>query len=142
MFPVRLIYASTLSERCGPDDVQDILEASRAFNRANDITGLLFFNADYFLQCLEGKRQAVNELYNTIQGDSRHTRVILLDYEGTSTRMFADWSMAYLAGTHVDPDILAKYFPDGRFNPYLLDSETAHALTWDLSRQLGKADLF
>lgn len=141
MFPVRLIYASTLSERCSPDDVQDILEASRAFNKKNDITGLLFFNADYFLQCLEGKRKEVNELYNIIQNDSRHTNVVLLNYEATSARMFADWSMAYLAGTHVDPNILAKYFPNGTFNPYLLDSDTSHSLTWDLSRELGKADL-
>lgn len=36
MFPVRLIYASTLSRHCGPDDVQNILEASRAYNTKND----------------------------------------------------------------------------------------------------------
>jgi hypothetical protein len=141
MFPVRLIYASTLTNRCDPEEVEEILAVARARNTAHDITGLLCFTADYFLQCLEGQRGVVNELYGKILVDPRHERVELLNYEETSARMFSGWSMAYMSPQHVDSELLLRHSGTSVFNPYRLDSNTAYSLLLDLGKQLSKSDL-
>ncbi len=66
---VRLIYVSTLSKECDPAALQDILDKSHEHNKESKITGLLSHNEDYFMQCLEGSREAVNNTYNYIVND-------------------------------------------------------------------------
>ena len=71
MFLVRLIYTSKTSSHFGPEDIEGILEKARSNNLKNNVTGLLCFNNKYFLQCLEGSREKVNNTYHQILNTSK-----------------------------------------------------------------------
>ena len=58
-----------------------ILEQSRAHNPQLGITGILCYSDDLFIQVLEGGRDEVCELYNTIVRDDRHQQVRILSFE-------------------------------------------------------------
>jgi len=117
---VRLIYASRFSRKAGPEDVQKIVDLSREKNRRLGITGVLCFDPRYFLQCLEGPSEAVNELYNRIIFDYRHTGVRLISYEKADRRRFEKWSMAYVRIDEKVKPILERYSANG-FDPYSMD---------------------
>lgn len=49
---------------------------------------MLCFSNEYFLQCLEGSRTAVNNTYQQILNDKRHHNVIMLNYTQIPEREF------------------------------------------------------
>jgi hypothetical protein len=79
-------------------EIAAILDVARVKNRAADITGALLFSGGCFAQVLEGPRNAVEDIFETIQNDSRHRDATILHLHAIETRSFANWSMAY-AGT-------------------------------------------
>ena len=85
---VRLIYASKFKKDVNPSELNRIHEEAVAFNSKNHISGILVFGEDFFLQYLEGGREAVNNLYNKITADPRHTSNLILDYSEISERQF------------------------------------------------------
>lgn len=125
MQQVRLIYVSVMTEECDTLALQEILGVSRINNAQKNITGVLCYDPAFFLQCLEGPREAVNELYSHIASDSRHKNVTLLEYADVEERLFGDWTMAFLSTTTMDRKTLDKYSVKGKFNPYALNAEQA-----------------
>lgn len=47
------------------------------------------------IQLLEGEKEAVNQVYDKILLDSRHTGIIKIKDGSTEERMFPDWSMGF-----------------------------------------------
>jgi len=119
---VRLVYASRFSRKAGPEDVQKIVDLSRKKNEELGITGALCFDPRYFLQVLEGPREAVSDLYNRIMFDYRHTGVTLISYEKVAQRRFEKWFMAYVRIDQKVKPILDRYTTNG-FDPYSMDPE-------------------
>jgi hypothetical protein len=78
MYLVSLIYASIPEEGFSKEDIEDILTKSKKNNERDDITGMLCFNHNYFLQCLEGSRESVNRTYSRICNDNRHKEMVIL----------------------------------------------------------------
>jgi len=128
MFLTRLVYTSTVAEHFSPLDIAEILEVARRNNSKVDVTGMLCFNNNYFLQCLEGPRTNVNKLYLNISGDPRHTDVILLNYEEITIREFSEWSMGYLPESSFSTPINLKFSRSSEFNPYEMLGESAYKL--------------
>lgn len=93
---VKLIYVSFAAKPIGPADISRILESSQRFNAANAISGMLCYGDDRFIQYLEGEREAVNELYARIMADTRHRKLLLLEYRSIRKRLFKDWSMGFV----------------------------------------------
>ena len=62
MHLVRLIYASSFNKDLNHSELAKIYEEAKVKNLKNDITGLLVFGNDYFLQCIEGGSEEVNRL--------------------------------------------------------------------------------
>jgi len=122
---VRLVYVSRMTPECDTLALQEILEVSRRKNEDRDITGVLCYDPRFFMQCLEGPRAAVNELYADIVHDSRHKDVTLLEYCDVRERQFADWSMAFLKAADLDQETLRKHAVGERFDPYALGAEQA-----------------
>ena len=95
----RLVYASknliagTEAEIAAA--VTQILETSQRNNTKVGVTGALMFNAGAFAQVLEGPRRAVEETFERIQRDLRHSDVTVLEGGQTDSRGFANWSMAF-----------------------------------------------
>ena len=68
-----LLYSSAATYPMKDEDLVEILKQSRAHNQANDITGMLLYHNESFMQYLEGERDEVLALYDRIAVDNRHT---------------------------------------------------------------------
>jgi hypothetical protein len=90
-----LVYCSIAKPDLKPEDISEILQKARDFNSKNKITGCLLFHNNEFLQILEGKKSVVQELYESIKRDVRHSHVILLEEDEKMERLFPTWSMAF-----------------------------------------------
>jgi Sensors of blue-light using FAD len=77
-------------------EIEEILAMSRINNAKVEVTGALMFNSGCFAQVLEGPQGAVQETFERIQCDFRHSRVELLMFEPVEERGFKTWSMAYV----------------------------------------------
>lgn len=88
-----LSYCSQARLPMGQTEVRRILEASRRNNQRDEITGLLTFSGEVFVQFLEGSPTALQGLMNRLKSDTRHRDIIILS-EGTAhERMLAGWDM-------------------------------------------------
>jgi len=128
MYLIRLIYVSKTQANFGPQNIESILEVARKKNQANNISGLLYFNSALFLQCLEGTRESVNETYQKILTDDRHSNIMLLDYSEISEREFNTWSMGYVPHSSLTTSLNIKYSGSSEFNPYVMPSDSVHQL--------------
>lgn len=99
-----LIYRSRATATLDASQLTSILEQARAFNRHQNLTGLLVCTPDQqFLQVLEGDERAVRTLYyEHIAADPRHHDCSVLS-EGPGMHFsFPNWSMGFLTSEHVD----------------------------------------
>lgn len=77
--------------------IEDILQSAHRNNSAKGISGALLYSGGYFCQVIEGGEEDIEELFETIQMDSRHGEVRVLEFVEIPERGFAEWAMA-LAG--------------------------------------------
>ena len=129
---VRLLYASQPAKPLDNGIVDSILETSRKNNPARGITGLLCFGEGLFMQVLEGGRDEVCELYNTIVRDARHANVRLLSYEEIPERRFGSWTMGQVNIAKVNPALLLKYAEKAVLNPFTSSGRASMALLEEL----------
>jgi hypothetical protein len=90
-----LTYVSSATLPFTDLDLVDLLMRSRRSNHAKGITGMLLCKDGNFMQCLEGERAAIDELYVRIRGDARHRGCIVLASGPLAERRFHDWSMGF-----------------------------------------------
>ncbi|WCN13250.1 blue light sensor protein [Marinomonas mediterranea] len=136
---VCLLYASTISDNFEPDDIKHILSSAQRNNAKQHVTGMLSFNRKYFLQCLEGAREHVNEIYHRIARDPRHHRLEVLDYQYVNKRSFSEWHMGYLQDTHTLSELFYKYSPSDQFDPYNMSPDGAFLLLQDIKTEILNA---
>lgn len=90
-----LVYTSYSTAPFSEEELIQLLNQSRVSNKKLDITGMLVYLDNKFIQVLEGERAAVVKLYEKIAGDPRHKKVALLLEGNTRERIFKDWSMGF-----------------------------------------------
>lgn len=109
-YPIfRLTYLSNPVKQFTDADFDDIENKSLEANNARDVTGLLIVNGDRILQILEGREDAVRELYAKIEADKRHTVVKLVSAVEDEVRLLLTWSMVVRGMTSIPPDVLEQY---------------------------------
>ena len=91
----QIIYISQTAERLSEEELSVILGAARANNASMQVTGMLLYAGNTFLQVLEGARPVVESIYDKIFMDDRHARVKLLSAREVPQREFSDWSMGF-----------------------------------------------
>ena len=128
MFLVRLVYVSTVSRTLSTEDIDQIISKAREHNSKNAVTGLLCFSSRYFLQCLEGSREMVNQTYHKILNDPRHKNIVMLEYTDINSREFDSWWMGYMPESSLTEPINLKYSGTKDFSPYEMSGESAHNL--------------
>ena len=111
---LRLTYTSTATNVITPEAVLNILEAARRNNAAHGVTGLLYYAAGQFAQCLEGEKDAVEAIYAKIEEDRRHYNVEVTR-EPIADRAFKDWSMAFVDTSTAE---VARILIDHHTNTY------------------------
>ncbi len=129
---VRCVYASRAATSLTPAMVEDILDKSRSHNPASGITGILCYSGDVFIQVLEGGRDEVCELYNTIVRDGRHSNVRILTFEEIRERKFCNWTMGHVDLNKVNPGLLLKYHERAVLNPFVSSGTATMALLDEL----------
>lgn len=76
-------------------ELDSLLVQSRFFNLKKDITGILLYMDGDFIQVLEGEKEVVNALFETIQKDKRHKGIICVFNDIIEKKQFPDWSMGF-----------------------------------------------
>ena len=129
---VRLMYASRAVPSIDQDALLAILRQSKLRNPDAGITGVLCFSEGIFLQVLEGGRSTVNQLYNRIVADPRHTQVELMSYREIGERRFAGWSMGQVNMARLNRALLLKYSATATLDPYAVSGEVSMSLFEEL----------
>lgn len=103
-----VLYCSHASPTMTEAGMAEIIETSRRNNPARGITGLLVYGGGMFLQWLEGPREPVTALMETLRNDPRHDAIVRLHaIEGVKERLFPDWDME-----HVEPSDIRELLLD------------------------------
>jgi hypothetical protein len=129
---VRCLYASRAAAPLTVAAVDSILEQSRRNNPKHGITGMLCVSEDIFIQVLEGGRDEVCELFNTIVRDPRNAHVRILVFEEISERRFGNWTMGQVQIAKVNPSLLLKYSDRATLNPFTCSGRAIMALLDEL----------
>lgn len=111
-----IVYKSRCRTGTSLRELEALRERFAHNNRAHDITGVLLCDGVYFLQVLEGKRLALEKLYQKIVGDARHDEVTTLLSSPVPRRIFSGLGMHLITtrpGHWVDPGELEPLFQEG-----------------------------
>ncbi len=131
---IRLVYFSRALRDMSLQDIQDILTTARTNNSDQDICGMLCYESNWFLQALEGDREAVNELFLEIADDVRHDDVVIISYAQVDECIFPNWHMGYSANSGAVTGMLATFGLD-RFEPDKLSPDQALQFLQHMSDQ-------
>ncbi|WLI77353.1 diguanylate phosphodiesterase [Kosakonia sp. H02] len=88
-----LIYRSRLNRALVPSQLTDLVERASLNNAALQVTGILLFDGEHFLQVLEGPLASVNSVFERISTDPRHSNIVELMRDFAPRRRFVDRGM-------------------------------------------------
>lgn len=119
---IRLVYISRSTQlNQGLEHIQafnrQILLEADAFNKANNITGILCFGNGCYFQLIEGPKRAVEILYAKIEKDPRHKDIKLMFKEPIAALSFANWRMKFVDDINITMP-LVRMHGHKHFNPF------------------------
>lgn len=123
---MELIYYSYPIKTFRESDISRMLTQVRPKNHAMDVTGMLLYANEQFLQVLEGRKKDVNQIFQSISHDARHYDVNLISVRNIQQRSFERWDMAFSGGDDVHH--LGSQLNLADFNAATLTPEEALAL--------------
>ena len=106
-----LIYMSTPIRHFDHNELEQLAQESQRNNAPKDITGLLLYSGDFFLQALKGDYEQLNALYARLENDDRHRDLEVLIGAPATQRLFPDWAMGVLdvsESNRIDPELLRE----------------------------------
>ena len=121
----QLIYVSKLDCNLAINNLAGIFEKAAKKNKARDITGFIVYNEKYFLQIIEGNKDTINNLYEKIIQDVRHTDILLLGTKDLENRDFEEWNLGYVDSDKVIKEFLYLKTKKRLFLPYQFTYEFA-----------------
>lgn len=90
-----LVYISSAVKPMNYDELTALLRQCRDSNGKRNLTGMLLYQDQTFMQMLEGEKQVVEDVFDSIKTDSRHTGIHIVHSGEIDQRNFADWSMGF-----------------------------------------------
>jgi hypothetical protein len=90
-----IIYLSYALAPFTNAQLQSLLTLARRRNTELAVTGILLYGNERFVQVLEGDEEAVQEIYEHIKRDPRHTNLITFANKPVEARAFKEWAMAF-----------------------------------------------
>lgn len=91
----RIIYTSRATRPISDLELEELLEVARKKNKQKNLTGLFIVKGRIFFQCIEGEKENVEQVYEKILADDRHSDIIELFEEDCASRLFPNWTMGY-----------------------------------------------
>lgn len=116
---IRLIYISNAVNPLSKSELLAILTKSRSNNRERNITGVLLYSDQTFVQVLEGDERIVDRVFEIIKKDRRHHNVNIIERIPITAREFPDWSMGF---EELDEQTLHRLGIEG-LNKFFSDAE-------------------
>lgn len=92
---IHIVYVSTSKHDFSEKELSDLLQEIRVKNKSLGVTGLLLYNEGLFIQVVEGERQILQDLFQNIKKDLRHSNLVELLEEPITSRSFPNWSMGF-----------------------------------------------
>jgi hypothetical protein len=89
----RIVYTSQALEQFNKRSLLDLLHDARAFNKIDNITGVLMHRKGHFLQVIEGESENVGNLLTRLLSDPRHNKVKIILDSSVDRRLFSNWTM-------------------------------------------------
>jgi serine/threonine-protein kinase len=89
----QLVYESHPTDALTREQLRDILTKSQYKNIRLNLSGLLIFHSGKFLQLLEGGKKEVDELFDAIRRDPRHTDIKVVLESDCQFRSMPSWVM-------------------------------------------------
>src|ERR1700753_29270 len=120
-----LIYISSATEMMTEAALAALLPEIRTRNQNLDVTGMLIYGEETFIQVIEGQSDTIQNLFKHIAKDPRHRNVIKLAEGDLRSRNFPDWSMAFTTVNHEECEQLEGYINPR--NPNFIKSDNPHA---------------
>ena len=122
-------YVSTQTRPLVPEDLTSLLDDALGRNQGLDITGLLLHREGSFFQVLEGEKDDVLQVFESIRRDPRHHRIKTLFEGEIEVREFPDWQMGFVELDGVDVGQLPGFsdFLDTGIPPRTLLEELSQA---------------
>ncbi|QNF33759.1 BLUF domain-containing protein [Adhaeribacter swui] len=103
------MYISTAVISVHEAELQEMLARFRRNNERDNITGMLLYSGEHYVQLIEGEEAALRKLYAKIEKDYLHTNIIKLADGQISHRLFKDWSMGFKGVTEAALTTLPGY---------------------------------
>lgn len=103
-------------------EVSRIMYRSPRTEADTRIGGIFHCGDRYFLQCLEGPREALEFYFQRTNGDERHRKVEVTLLQPLEQRRFREGTMSY-AGLRDQLLEMQRRHGQGDFNPYRFDSD-------------------
>ena len=110
-----------------------IMDASNRNNEKAGMTGALIFDDLWFVQILEGDRDAISETLRRILRDVRHDKVTIMDARPAESRLFGNWWMGLGTLLGDTGALYARHGLGERLNPRRMTGEQAIGLARDLA---------
>ncbi|MEM7643642.1 MAG: BLUF domain-containing protein [Pseudomonadota bacterium] len=133
----RLVYYSQRNPSLSMNMPQ-LMDVCHKNNAMMNVTGILHYNGNAFLQVLEGGRAEVSSIYHRIAADPRHINIILIACNDVRERMFPTWSMGLHEGMDdTTKNIFLRYFASNQVNPETVSVESLLDVLQDLSAELA-----
>jgi hypothetical protein len=99
-----LVYRSRAVQPLSGTELNWLTQVAQARNRAASITGVFVYDGECFYQWLEGPRDSLSQVMESIRSDRRHTDIEILDHRQTTARQFGGWAMKLAThGRHAAP---------------------------------------
>jgi AraC-like DNA-binding protein len=92
-----LSYKSDFEKNTNSTDIENIINTATVKNKKLNVTGCLIVYKKSFFQILEGPKNNVLEIYESIKKDKRHKNVQLIWKGSKINRLFEDWAMALIS---------------------------------------------
>jgi hypothetical protein len=121
---VQLIYVSVPAIDVAEATAQFLINAQHK-NKLEGISGMLISSPKFYIQIIEGDREAVNTLFNKICNDPRHTKPTIVRYCETRSREFEDWSMLHISFNELQSHFVAAIIKHEHITPERLSGVSA-----------------
>ena len=92
----RLFYMSTARRDLEKAEVNRMVAAAALKNALLSITGAIGYDGERFAQILEGDKNDVTGLMETIRADNRHSGIVIIAEKTVERRIYEGWGMKHM----------------------------------------------
>lgn len=88
-----LIYTSKVVSEFRTEELEALVKQARFNNFIYQVTGLLVYGEQQFIQVLEGTKEHVEQIFEKILADKRHSSIHVVEQKNIAKRAFLNWNM-------------------------------------------------